>query len=312
MPLTLEKLDRISTGYRERLVIEKDRIRFPSPAPARTSSHSSTSLWTVQYPALQRNYDNSTLFEQFAKTRGWISPYYIAALISKGSLKGKDLDILDVGCHHANLLTAIEEVGSNRIKIESYTGLDFSDSAVRTAQSRYPYHHFITGDALNRNSYIHIPNYSKNAIICSGVCDYLTPSKIKQLLENIEEKLSLDNDARIYLTYRTTRPKYSFDDAKERKLPHVTGRIFTEDGIKFYGFPDPHMKDLMLFNYNPDDIERIAEESGLEIVKENSLSCPSVNNVLGSDYDYICLKRKKSSLPEFTPCWDVRVRILAN
>ena len=262
-------------------------------------------LWNTQDRAIRSYYADSTLFGSFIKRKDWAAPHFIAKLIAEGPLKNQELKILDAGCHHGNLLHAMNNLSRNgaQLNIKTYTGLDFSESAIDHAREAFPEHNYTTGDALDPTSYREIPNKSMNLITCCGVIDYLTPSKIKLLLNNFNSKLSDEDDTRIYLTYRTTRPQYGLEKPIERRLPpHIT-KTLQEEGIVFYGFPDPDVENLLLLNYSPDDIRKLVESTGFEIDTENSISRRSVTNIIGSEYDYIALKRKKTPVVGYPSNW---------
>lgn len=295
LTLTLERLHRVTVSYQQQLTMLKQVRSYSPRAQSINKVQSSNQLWLKQSQAISKYYADSTKFEQFAREKQWIAPYFIAKLISQGPLKNKNLDILDIGCHHGNLINAINDLNKEGIelKIRSYSGIDLSQSATEVARRNNPQYEFTTGDALEADAYNSIRSYSKNLIVCCGVCDYLTPKKIEALLQNLEQVLSHDNFARIYLTYRTTKPQSETNTFIERKLPLVTRRTFNENGFLFYGFPDPGQEDLTLLSYDPEDFNKIASNCGFEIEKNNSISCLSVLHLLGSDYDYVCLKRKK-------------------
>lgn len=270
------------------------RLSLPQRAQVRQESiirEFTPNEWNEQQTNISVYYQNSMGFAQFAQEKSWVAPLYVAYLISTGILKGKKLNILDIGCHHGNLLDALDQI--TYFEIQEYDGIDISKQAIEIAKNKHAEFNFTHGDALEEITYHNIADNSKNLIVCSGILDYFPPSKIRKLLSIIENKLSFDEDARIYLTYRTIFPTYGLEDPKPRRLSR-TATYLAEEGITFYGFPDPDLDNLTLFNYHPDDIKKIVESHGLEIVEENSLSSPSAPKVLGSDYDYICLKRKST------------------
>lgn len=300
MQLTLDTIDRAFHTYQLRLGQHSATTSFTlSNTPTTQLTYRS---WTTQHSAMRQYYADSSIFASFIKDRIWVAPYFIANLISNGPLRNKELSMLDVGCHHANILKAMEKLSQHgkSFNVKDYTGLDISQSAINNAQSEYPEHNFIAGDALDEFSYRRIQDYSKNLITCCGVCDYLPPSQIKLLLSNLVKKLSREDDARIYLTYRTLCPQYGLEEPKIKKLPR-TATKFVEDGVPFYGLIDPSSPTLTLYNYHPDNFNKLIDAFGLEVVKENSRSCTSVQKVLGSDYDYVCLRRKKPIQHFFPP-----------
>lgn len=281
-------LKSIAANYTSSLYhFRQNGISRPEPTLIQDYDHGE---WTRQQGGIEGYYADSTNFAGFTDERGWVAPYFIAYLIAKGPLANKELDILDVGCHHSNLLTAMRAINEESLlNIKGYTGMDLSKSAIAHSRKLFPQYQYVAGDALDANSYSGIPN--KKLIVCSGVCDYLPPSKIKSLLNNLHMKLDDDMDARIYLTYRTASPEYGVDEVTLRRLPrhNVT---YVEDGIEFHALPDPASESLTLYNYDSAEFRKMVEEAGLEIDRSNSQSCPSVSNIWGSDYDYICLKRK--------------------
>lgn len=294
MASTLETVGRVKRPYPEDI---RFRCTTLTSSPKRTEALKVPQpLWNSQEHAIRSYYADSTLFGSFTKKVNWAAPHFIAKLIAEGPLKHQELRILDVGCHHGNLLHAMNNLSRNgaQLNIKTYTGLDLSKSAIDHAREAFPKHNYITGDALDSDSYREISDRSTNLITCCGVIDYLTPSKIKSLLNNLNSKLSDEDDARIYLTYRTTHPQYNLDKPVERKLPRHITKTFQEEGIVFYGFPDPDVEDLLLLNYSPDDIRKLVESAGFEIDTENSISRRSVTNIIGSDYDYISLRKKKT------------------
>ena len=214
-----------------------------------------------------------------------------------------ELRVLDIGCNIGDLLDEISSRTQLQARLKRYVGLDAATDAIKIAKSNHPQYTFVLADALQESTYNSsvIPN-DNNIIVCSGLCDYLSPKNIKLLLSLLEKKLSTKPSSRIYINYPTTRPTYGLfsendlcfiDQFYAEYDQYYGGSVFVEDEIRgiVYG-KNPHF-----FKYKPDEFNKMIENANFEIERANSISnLPYVP--LGTQphsgkrtYDCLCIKR---------------------
>lgn len=227
--------------------------------------------------------EDSQVWAQSVSNKSWTAHETMASLIVDLLATGK-LRVLDVGCHQANLLDALSRKVELNKYVDSYDGIDLSHGAIEASQSKYPGFRFVQGNALEEDTYRNLSS-DKNIIVCSGVCDFLSPSEIDILLRNFNTVLSKEDDSRIFINYRTARTMYGKDD---RVINLSSIKATTDGGIQHYVAGDD--TSVMDFYYHPDEFRKMVERNGFEVVIEHSTS-DSPEQV--TPYDHVCLKRKK-------------------
>lgn len=183
----------------------------------------------------------------------------LAQLVERGPLKRHKLKILDAGCNHGYLVNYINQ------PIERYIGLDIIeetiDQARKNAKIRFEKkecsnYQFTLGDILSRHTYAGLPT-DNNLVVCTGTAGHFRPRQIALLLNYLNEVLSDEDEARIYLGYPVINDRF------DRKLSKGT-----DDGIDFtkcYSFGA-----LTFRCYDPDQFEKFVESLGFEIDFDNS------------------------------------------
>ena len=156
-------------------------------------------------------FKNGDEYEQWLKRSRWSAPEIITTLVADSPLKDEKLKIIDIGCHYGNQLQALVQHNDLKRNIERFVGIDLSGQALAVAKERFSDTHgieyaFIEGNALDQETYENIPG-DNNLIVCSGVCDYLSPREIKKLLLYSVNRLS--SNGRMYFSYLTVDPIYN-------------------------------------------------------------------------------------------------------
>ena len=261
--------------------------------------------------------NDAAAYEEWIRDVQWPAPKIIAELVSASPLRGERLRILDIGCYDGEQFRVLLEhpiLGEN---VEAYTGVDLSSSAIAKAREKVPAHknidcRFIQGNALERELYDGIP-HNNNLIICSGVCNYLTPAEIKILLEYSAKKLS--DNGRIYFSYHTILPIYNEVPTLASNLFGEFKRYFkdtkeeTEEGVKYYRMKafDRKRNFYYAYAYNPPEFEKIANNCGLKILAGNSKSSLAkiTKRTRLHAHDHVCLVKRESlvtaSFPAASP-----------
>ena len=231
-------------------------------------------------------YYDSNAFAVYIQSGYWHCHQIIAKLIANDKVyTEKNLKILDIGCHQGNLTEEIQKHFPLFKGIESYCGIDLSQDAIRIARSLHPQHTFIEGNALSEETYQMVPQ-DNNVVVCSGVCDFLSPRDIKNLLMAINRKLSREDDAQVFINYQTSVAHYGVSQPVKARMANRDK--FTEDGIACY---KDNTKDCPpMYTYDSQEFNKLVESCGFEIVKENSQSDTST---LTAVYDIVCLRKKR-------------------
>ena len=243
-------------------------------------------------------FKNGNEYEEWLKRSKWQAPEIIANLIADSPLKYEKLKVLDIGCHFGNQLYALLQHNDLKRNIKRFIGIDLSGHVLSVAKERFACTNgtectFIEGNALDQETYENIPR-DNNLIICSGVCDYLSPKEIKKLLLCSVNKFS--SEGRMYFSYLTVDPIYNSaikDDDRFNLQGIKRKEQCSEDGILFYIFNarDKKGRVYYCYAYEPQEFRKIVEQSGLEIDVSNSFSNPQGNFYL-KEHDHVCLKKK--------------------
>lgn len=268
-------------------------------------------LKIINARAMNTSFKDVESYEEWVRKSQWPAPKIVSGIIENINGNNNELRILDIGSNAGTLVDAIEEHAPNQLKnIKRYIGVDISKKAVVAGREKYPEYTFVSSDILANRSYDKTLKTDNNIIVCSGLCDYLSPKEIRILLENLNSVLDKNSDSRIILSYASTFPSY-IDEPNRSDLfykgiylealnKQKNGRfdVFHEEGIPFVVSKEGAS---VFYRYFPDTLKGFFESAGFEIDAENSFSNSHSRNLRPHklnktcsihSYNHVCLKRK--------------------
>lgn len=172
------------------------------------------------------NYRKIDSLHPYSQRGGTPQTKRLGELISSGLLSNQRIKLFDGACNHGYLAEHVQN-------LERYIGMDLVKETIETAcneakerfeRTRCKDYKFIQGDVLDPTSYQAVPK-DNNVVVCTGVLGHFRPRYIKILLDNLNQVLSDNYGARIYLGV----PVFM----REPNSHLLRRAIYSDDGVDF-------------------------------------------------------------------------------